>query len=108
MQSVHKSSNFSNNIYSPWNKQINDPYKIMPLDTRVKKSICCKSNLYSDFLPMVIQVRSNKKFRECCSYITKFAEQVEKDYSNDLEKIIIIRENRMLDLFLWANNGEIY
>lgn len=86
---------------------LNDPYKILPIDTQVRKSVSQKSNLYSEYVKEARKKMLTKEFKDILNYIEQFSIQVEKNYKKELPKISQIRGNRLLDIFLWSNNGEI-
>jgi hypothetical protein len=86
---------------------LNDPYKILPIDNRVKKTVHQKSNSYSEYKKRLAKfIRLNKKqIDECSDNLRPFAVQLEKYFQNDIKNLEIIRRNRIIDKLLWTQRG---
>ncbi|SFW84051.1 hypothetical protein [Chitinophaga sancti] len=86
---------------------LNNPYYVLPLDSRGMNAIGIRNCTYKDYLNGVKEfINSNKSDLEyCLDVIELMARKVESNFPH-LKKIEIIRENRMLDKLLWVIGGQ--
>jgi hypothetical protein len=81
---------------------LNNPWKIIPLDTLNKKALNVRTNLYNEFYEAVQKKREALLINGPFSPVQEYFETIEKEFKNDLKNIHIIRENRYLDKMLWV------
>lgn len=85
---------------------LNNPWKILPMDSRARQAFHQSENKYSIFITNIEKFKlSNQNFiKECLSFVEPLAVSVERDYQNSLVALEKIRENRMIDKILWTTN----
>jgi hypothetical protein len=83
---------------------LNNPWEILPLDSRAKNAVGLKTNSYSSYLSLVANFRKEnaKLINTNLAYLQQYFLEVEKDFKKPLFKIEIIRENRFIDKLLWT------
>jgi hypothetical protein len=84
---------------------LNNPWKIIPLDTQAKKTLKHKDdNLYKSFLPKLNDYRNEKSelMKSTLTVLNPYLTTIEKQFKNELDNIKAIRENRFIDKLLWT------
>jgi hypothetical protein len=84
---------------------LNNPWKILPIDSMSRRSVNQKNNCYSDFLKSISEFKDKNKNEivECLESIDEHSQVIEKYFKNEIEDIKTIRYNRFIDKYLWAN-----
>jgi len=81
---------------------LNNPWKIIPIDTLNKKAVNVRTNLYSEFR---ITVQKKKRILlndGTLNPVQEYLDTIENEFKDDLINIHIIRKNRYLDKILWV------
>jgi hypothetical protein len=83
---------------------LNNPWSILPFDSRGKKTVGLKNNSFSSYQTLVLQFKKENQIiiNDSLSYLKPYLIEIEKDFKKQLFKIEIIRENRFLDKLLWT------
>tara|TARA_R110002049_G_scaffold188124_10_gene356438 strand:- start:3713 stop:4303 length:591 start_codon:yes stop_codon:yes gene_type:complete len=83
---------------------LNNPYKIIPIDTLAKKSLNYKGNNYLQFSSHLKNfVRKNdSEIDDYLNSIKMYSLEIESKY--DFDRIEIIRKNRFIDKLLWTQS----
>ena len=82
------------------------PHKLLPLDSQVKASVKQKANNYEEFARKVKACREDAGYQQCLRDAGRYAEKIEERFKGKIAYLPAVRANRMLDIWLWANNGE--
>jgi len=86
---------------------LNDPWHVLPIDTQVRASVGQIDNKYERYPSIAFNTLKNKEFIKCLKFVSRFATKIEKGYKTDIKNIEKVRRNRLLDIFLWSQNGEV-
>ncbi len=81
---------------------LNNPWKILPMDSLARKALGESSNRYENFSSLLEEFRSKNESRiELLSqYAEPFVQEIENRYK-EVKQIKIIRKNRLFDKLLW-------
>ena len=83
---------------------LNNPWTILPLDNLAKKAVGLKSNIYSDYLPLVDDFKQHhkKEINNCLALVDEHLSIIEKDFKNEINNMKTVRSNRFTDKLLWT------
>lgn len=83
---------------------LNNPWKILPMDTLTRKAFKQYDNKYSTYILNLEKYRqSNKSVIEKCIFHTKaLASIAEQEFKKEIKDLNIIHENRIIDKLLWS------
>lgn len=84
---------------------LNNPHEVLPIDSQVKKSVGQKSIRYADYIPQIKELRKSTEFERLLQHIERFSNQVESKFHKDIPYLKQVRENRLIDIYLWSKNG---
>lgn len=82
---------------------LNDPYSIIPMDSRARTTLGQKLNKYNTYTENLSLYKKHNKnlIQEMLDYVKPMTDIVHEDFPL-LKNIEIIAENRMIDKFLWT------
>jgi hypothetical protein len=88
---------------------LNNPWHILPLDNRTKRSFGLKNNIYADYLPLVQDFASKNKIdiNRYLNSIDQYLSKIEDAFNNEIENPKEIRFNRFVDKILWTHGGQL-
>jgi hypothetical protein len=83
---------------------LNNPWRIIPMDIRAKRSLVYRANNYSEYTERVTHYLANNRLliAECLKGIQVYCQVIERETSHDLANIKTIRRNRFVDKLLWT------
>lgn len=83
---------------------LNNPWKILPMDTLTRKALHQMDNKYSTYLINLEKYRNNYKstIDKCLSHTNELAKVAEQDFVGKIINLHILRENRIIDKLLWS------
>jgi hypothetical protein len=84
---------------------LNNPWRILPLDNLAKQAVGLKTNIYANYLPLTDNyITENKnEINKLLTSVDKHLKIIEKQYEQEVENIILVRQNRFIDKLLWTN-----
>lgn len=83
---------------------LNNPWKIIPMDTLTRKTLKQNENKYSTYqINLTNYCQKNKTIiEECLVYTKPLTTIIENEFSGKIKDLDVIRENRIIDKLLWA------
>lgn len=83
---------------------LNNPWVIIPFDSRTKKALGLRYNSYSHYQELALQYKKKNQaiIDNTLTFLKTYFGELEDDYKSKLFKIEIIRENRFVDKLLWT------
>lgn len=83
---------------------LNNPWKIIPMDTLARKALNQKENKYYVYEKNLNLYREKNKLaiENCLNFTNPLVEIINKDYNEKLENLNLICENRIIDKMLWT------
>jgi hypothetical protein len=83
---------------------LNNPWVIIPFDSRTKKALGLRYNSYSHYQELALQYKKKNQaiIDNSLTFLKTYFGELENDYKSKLFKIEIIRENRFVDKLLWT------
>lgn len=83
---------------------LNNPTEILPLDNLVKNALNIKSNNYGDYMKELPKFKEKEKesLKICLEKSKEFLTIIEEEFKEHINNLDIIRENRLIDIYLWT------
>ena len=83
---------------------LNNPWKILPIDSLGRKAINLSENNYSKYHAIVTEFREkeNAEIVECLKSVELQLNIIESNFEGKIIELKIIRENRFIDKLLWT------
>ncbi len=86
---------------------LNNPWEVLPIDRRVRKTLNIKENKYESFMKSLGEFRQNNS-TTISYYLDSIAQHIsiiEQEFEGKIKSIEVIRNNRYLDKVLWTQAG---
>lgn len=83
---------------------LNNPWKIIPMDSLARKTLNQKQNIYSIYNQNLIEFRKQNEtiFESSINYTNPLTNIIHNEFK-DLKKLNLICKNRIVDKLLWTN-----
>lgn len=83
---------------------LNNPWKILPMDTLTRKAFKQSENRYSTYILNLEKYRYSHKIviEKCISHTKILACIAEHEFQTEIKNLNIIHENRIIDKLLWS------
>jgi len=84
---------------------LNNPWKILPMDSLARKTLNQKSNIYSEYRFNLekFSIDELESIQSSLNSIDLFANKIELDYQGSIDDLYLIRRNRIIDKILWTS-----